>query len=32
MIGLAGSADFDRFVQRDLSFYARQYRRLRLAA
>lgn len=31
-IGLHSSPDFDRFIHRDLSFYARQYRRLRLAA
>ncbi|MDP9476121.1 MAG: DUF262 domain-containing HNH endonuclease family protein, partial [Actinomycetota bacterium] len=32
LIGLKGSADFDRLIQRDLSFYSRQYRRLREAS
>lgn len=32
LINLAGSPDFDRFIRRDLSFYARQYLKLRLAA
>lgn len=32
LIGLTSSLDFDRFIRRDLSFYARQYLKLRLAA
>lgn len=32
VIGLDGSSAFERFIQRDLSFYARQYRQLRLAS
>ncbi len=32
LIGLASSPDFDHFIRRDLSFYARQYLKLRLAA
>ncbi|CAA9216634.1 MAG: hypothetical protein AVDCRST_MAG93-258 [uncultured Chloroflexia bacterium] len=31
LLGLHVSADFDRLVRRDLDFFARQYRRLRLA-
>lgn len=31
-VGLKSSAEFDRFIQRDLSFYSRQYRRLREAS
>lgn len=32
LIGLFGSSDFDEFIRHDLSFYARQYRRLRMAS
>lgn len=32
LVGLHQSPDFDRFIHRDLSFYAKHYRRLRLAA
>jgi len=32
LIGLDGSPDFDRFIRRDLSFYSRQYLKLRRAA
>jgi hypothetical protein len=32
LIGLSASSDFDEFIRDDLSFYARQYRRLRMAS
>lgn len=32
MLGLKGSAEFSRFIERDFAFYTRQYERLRLAA
>ncbi len=32
VLGLAGSSDFARFIEKDFTFYARQYHRLRQAA